>query len=290
MSTVLRVAAIVAAAVLVQLLARQAATVAIRQLIERRAAEDDETARAELEQRMMTLQRLAVRVSGLLIGVIALLMVLDQVGIEIAPALAGLGVVGIAVGFGAQAIFRDWLAGIFIIVENQYSVGDVVTIAGVSGLVEDIGLRRTVLRDLSGTLHSVPNGEITVASNLTSDWSRVNLDLSVAYDTDIDHAIAVVDGIGRDLAADADWGPRLLEPPAVLRINSFDDSAVTLKVVGRVRPAEQWGVTGELRKRVLAAFNAEGIEIPFPHRVVVTRAAAGLPDEGPSKGDRKKTS
>jgi len=172
MDTGLKVAAIIVVVLGAQLAIRRAATSGIRRLLERRAAAREGTpaSQAELDQRIDTLQRLAVRVSGLILLVIAVLMVLGLFEINIAPALAGLGVVGIAVGFGAQALFRDWLAGIFIVVENQYSVGDVVTVAGVSGLVEDISMRRTLLRDLNGALHTVPNGEISVASNLTSDW------------------------------------------------------------------------------------------------------------------------
>ena len=160
LSTALRILAIVTVAVISQLAVRRGVLLAIRHLLARRAAEREQThgSRAGLDQRVLTLQRLTVRVSGAIIATIATLMVLDEVGIEIAPALAGLGVVGIAVGFGAQAIFHDWLAGIFIITESQYSIGDVVTIVGVTGRVEDVSLRRTLVRDLNGTLHSVPNG------------------------------------------------------------------------------------------------------------------------------------
>jgi small conductance mechanosensitive channel len=275
LSTALRILAIVTVAVISQLAVRRGVLLAIRHLLARRAAEREQTpgSRAGLDQRVLTLQRLTVRVSGVIIATIATLMVLDEIGIEIAPALAGLGVVGIAVGFGAQAIFHDWLAGIFIITENQYSIGDVVTIVGVTGRVEDVSLRRTLVRDLNGTLHSVPNGQITVASNLTSDWSQVNLDVSVAYDTDIRRVTAVLNRIGTELAADPEWGARLIEPPSVLRVDDLGDSAVTLKITGRVHPGEQWSVSGELRARILAAFAAEGIEIPFPHRVVMTRRA-----------------
>jgi len=275
LSTALRILAIVTVAVISQLAVRRGVLLAIRHLLARRAAEREQTpgSRAGLDQRVLTLQRLTVRVSGAIIATIATLMVLDEVGIEIAPALAGLGVVGIAVGFGAQAIFHDWLAGIFIITENQYSIGDVVTIVGVTGRVEDVSLRRTLVRDLNGTLHSVPNGQITVASNLTSDWSQVNLDVSVAYDTDIRRVTAVLNRIGTELAANPEWGARLIEPPSVLRVDDLGDSAVTLKITGRVHPGEQWSVSGELRARILAAFAAEGIEIPFPHRVVMTRRA-----------------
>jgi small-conductance mechanosensitive channel len=273
METGLKVAAIIVVVLVAQLAIRQAATSGIRRLLERRAAARETTpaSQAELDQRIDTLQRLAVRVTGLILLVIAVLMILGLFDINIAPALAGLGVVGIAVGFGAQALFRDWLAGIFIVIENQYSVGDVVTIAGVSGLVEDISMRRTLLRDLDGAVHSVPNGQIEVASNLTSDWARVNLDIGVAYDTDIDRATEVINQIGTEMAADETWKARLLEPPAVLRVNSLDDSSVTLKVLGRVLPGEQWGVAGELRRRILRAFASAGIEIPFPHRVVIRR-------------------
>lgn len=286
LSTVLRILAIIAVAVAAQLVVRRGVLVAIRHLLERRATERDHVpgAQAGLDQRVITLQRLTVRISAAIITTIAVLMVLDEIGIEIAPALAGLGVVGIAVGFGAQAIFHDWLAGIFIIIEHQYSIGDVVRIAGVDGTVEDVSLRRTLLRDLSGTLHSVPNGQVAVASNMTSDWSKVNLDVSVAYDTDIPRVTGVLNRIGTELATDPAWSTRLLEPPSVLRVDDLGDSGVTLKVTGRVHAGDQWIVSGELRTRILATFATEGIEIPFPHRVVMTRgagdAAASSEDPG----------
>jgi small conductance mechanosensitive channel len=230
---------------------------------------------SDLERRVTTLQRLAVRITGALIGLIALLMILDQFDISIGPAVAGLGVAGIAVGFGAQTLIRDWLAGVFVILENQYSAGDVVRISGVEGVVEDFSLRRTALRDLDGTVHTVPNGSIVVASNLTRGWARVNLDIQVAYDTDIDRATEVIDTVGRSLTEDPGWRDRVIEAPSVQRVSALGDSAVTLKVLGQVPPAEQWAVAGELRKRILAAFAAEGIEIPYPHQVMVTRERGG---------------
>jgi moderate conductance mechanosensitive channel len=225
----------------------------------------------ELQKRVRTLQELATRIVAAILVIIAGLTVLGVFNVNVGPAIAGLGVAGIAVGLGAQTLVKDWLAGIFIILENQFSQGDVVSAGGVAGVVEDFSLRRTVLRDLDGTLHSVPNGTIAVASNLTRGWARVNLDVSVAYDTDIDRATAVLNRIGRDLVADATWGPKVLEPPSVARVNALGDSSVDLKVLGQVRPGEQWGVAGELRKRILVEFAASGIEIPYPHRVVVNR-------------------
>ena len=291
----LRVGGIVLVAIVVYTILRTSARIGVRHLLERGPGATDGVLPAiELERRVTTIERLTVRVGACLIVTIALLMVLAVFSIDIGPAVAGLGVVGIAVGLGAQTLVRDWLAGIFIVLENQYSAGDVVAIAGVEGTVEDFSLRRTTLRDLDGTVHSVPNGQIVVASNHTRVWARVNLDIGVAYDTDIERASAIIDRIGLDLADDPAWRERLLETPTVVRINALGDSGVTLKVLGQVRAAEQWAVAGELRKRILAAFSREGIEVPYPRRVMVTRPAAASssahdvePAEAdPSAGDR----
>ena len=167
--TTLRIAAILVGAVLAHVLLRTAFGAAVSHLLQRRQSERPEgsLSAVEAERRVRTLERLAVRVTGSLIAVIALLMILSEVEIDVGPAVAGLGVVGIAVGFGAQTLIRDWLAGIFVVLENQYSAGDVVRIAGVKGVVEDFSLRRTTLRDADGTVHTVPNGQIIVASNLS---------------------------------------------------------------------------------------------------------------------------
>ena len=274
----LKVVVVAVAAVIAFVVARTGIRVGVRHLLERSSAESgsDVLPPAELERRVTTVGRLLVRITGGLLGVIAGLMILNLFGIDIGPAVAGLGVAGIAVGFGAQTLVKDWLAGIFIVLENQYSQGDVVRLAGVDGVVEDFSLRRTTLRDLDGTVHAVPNGQITVASNMTRLWARVNLDVGVAYDTDIDRATAIINRVGEELADDDEWGSRMLEAPKVVRVNALADSAVTLKVLGQVRAAEQWSVAGELRKRILAAFGRDGIEIPFPHRVVVSRAGGAV--------------
>ncbi len=273
----LSVALIAIVAVLAFVALRSAVRLAVRHLLERRTEQDaEETLSAiELERRVRTLESLTVRVAGTVILVIAVLMALSPF-VDIGPAVAGFGVVGIAVGFGAQTLIKDWLAGIFVIIENQYSQGDVVRIAGVDGVVEDFSLRRTVLRDLNGTVHSVPNGQITVASNMTRVWARVNLDVTVAYGTDIDLATRLINDIGANLQADPEWSPRMLEAPSVIRVNALGDSGITLKVLGQVRAAEQWTVAGELRKRVLAVFAEHGIKIPFPQRVMISQPS----DEG----------
>lgn len=158
-------------------------------------------------------------------------------------------------------------------------------IADVDGVVEDFSLRRTTLRDLDGTVHTVPNGQITVASNMTRLWARVNLDISVAYDTDIDRATELIDEVGTQLLADETWGPGLLEAPSVMRVNALADSDVTLKVLGQVRAAEQWAVAEELRKRILAAFGRQGIEIPYPHQVIVSRPSPAATEPAEADAD-----
>lgn len=222
----------------------------------------------EVLKRSETLSSVFVGAAVALIYVSALFMVLTELSIPIGPILGGFGIAGIAVGFGAQYLVRDLIAGIFILAENQYRTGDVVTIAGKSGLVESINLRRTVLRDLDGQVHVIPNGEITVASNKTKYWSRVNLDIGVAYKEDIDRVIMVLNDVGEEIAADPYYGLMLITPPQVLRLNSLDDSAVTFKMLGDCKPMKQWEIMGEMRKRIKIRLDAEGIEIPFPHQTV----------------------
>jgi small-conductance mechanosensitive channel len=236
----------------------------------------------ELKKRQDTIESLAVNVIRFFVVVIAGLMVLETAfRLDIGPAIAGLGIAGIAVGLGTQNLVRDYLNGALILVENQYSKGDVVRIAGVSGVVEDFTLRRTTLRDQDGTVHTVPNGEVTVASNLTRVFARVNQDVQVVYGTNIEKATEVVDGIGRDLAGDLEWGPRILEAPHVERVSALGELGVTLKIMGTVRASEQWAVGGELRKRLLVGFTAAGIEIPQPQRVVLAQAAVPPPSVPP---------
>jgi small conductance mechanosensitive channel len=184
-------------------------------------------------------------------------------------------VLGIAVGFGAQTLVRDYLNGALILVENQFAKGDVVQVAGVAGTVEDFTLRRTTVRDLDGVVHTVPNGEIHVASNRTRVWARINEDITVAYGTDLDKATAVVDQVGRDMAADPVWKRRILEAPRVERVEALGEYGVTLKILGSVRAPEQWAAGGEFRKRLLAALQANGIEIPRPQRVILSRDPDG---------------
>ena len=261
----------------------------VQALLDREATEGtaQELSAIEVRKRIDTLDGLGGNVLRFFVVVIAGIMILDQIGLDVGPAIAGLGVVGIAVGFGAQSLVRDYLNGSLILVENQFSKGDVVTVAGVTGTVEDFSLRRTTLRDLDGIVHTVPNGEIKVASNRTRTWARINQNVLVAFGTDIDKAIEVVENVGRQMAEDPIWKRRILEPPRVERVESIDELGITLKILGSVRAAEQWAASGEFRKLLLAAFAEHGIEIPRPHRVVFTGegGTAILSPDGPSQDD-----
>ena len=256
---VFRVAAIVVIALVAVALIRSAARIGVRHLLERRDSDAEPGAlpSVELERRVRTLQDVSVRVAALVIGIIATLMILSEFAIDIGPAIAGLGVVGIAVGLGAQTLVRDCLAGIFIILENQYSAGDIVRVAGVEGVVEEFSLRRTTLRDLDGAVHTVPNGQVIVSSNLTRLWSRVNLDVAVAYEAEPATVIDRLDRIGAELSQDPEWADRIIEPPGVVRVEALADPGVVYKVLGRVRTAEQWSVASELRRRILAELGGE---------------------------------
>lgn len=227
------------------------------------------------KKRTDTLLAVFIGAGKILIVMAVIFMVISELGIDIMPILAGFGIAGIAVGFGAQYLIRDLIAGVFIIMENQYRVGDVVKIADIWGLVEEVNLRKTVLRDLDGAVHHVPNGEINVASNYTRKFSRINLNISVAYDTDLDHAINVINRVGQELAADEKWSKVIVSAPYALRVDNLGDSGIEIKILGDVKPIEQWAVMGELRLRLKKAFDAEGIEIPWPHTKVYFGNAPG---------------
>ncbi|MCU0236511.1 MAG: mechanosensitive ion channel family protein [Acidobacteria bacterium] len=245
---------------------------AVRKFIEkavRLAVVADGVSSAEAEKkREDTLIHIFNAVARITLLILAGLMVLQELGLMIGPILAGAGIIGLAFGFGGQYLIRDLIAGFFIILENQYRIGDVVAFDGVDGMVEEIGLRTTTLRDLDGTVHHVPHGEIKRVSNLSKNFSRVNLDVGVAYDSDIGRVRAVVDRVGAELAADPRWREAITRPPQFLRVQRLGESAVIIKVLGETMPLKQWEVAGELRQRLLAAFRSEGIDIPFPQRVV----------------------
>jgi small conductance mechanosensitive channel len=181
------------------------------------------------------------------------------------------GIAGLAIGFGAQTLVKDFLTGFFILMENQYRVGDVVKIGDHSGLVEKIKLRTTVLRDLAGAVHIIPNGEVQSVNNMTYEWSRVVLDIGVAYKEDVDKVMAVLQDVGKKMRQDEHFGQIMLEDPQILGVDDFGDSQVTVKMLAKTCPLKQWEVARELRRRIKHAFDREAIEIPFPHRTLFMR-------------------
>jgi small conductance mechanosensitive channel len=222
----------------------------------------------EIQKRVTTLSSVLVTTGIVIIVIIAIFTILPEFGVNITAALAGLGIAGLAISFGAQSLIRDIIAGIFILLEDQYRVGDVVNVAGIGGLVEQIELRRTILRDLDGIVHSIPNGEIKTASNFTKGFSRVNLNVSVAYGEDLDHVIEVINRVCQEMAEDTKWKADFVTTPQVLRVDKLGDSGIEIKILGDTKPIRQWDVTGELRLRIKRTFDEEGIEIPWPHTKV----------------------
>jgi small conductance mechanosensitive channel len=227
----------------------------------------------ELVRRRETLEGLIERVLRVIIVAIAFLMALAILRLDIGPAIAGLGLIGLALSLGAQNLVRDYVAGAFVFVENHYARGDVVSIAGVTGSVEDVNLRRTTLRDMDGTLHFVPHGLIETSSNLTRTWANVHLDIPVPYGTDLERLSEVVNAAGQSLADDPAWRERLLQPPALLRIGRLGEYGMTAKVLGTVRAVDRWAAAGEFRRRLLDGAARAGLRIGWPIEAGETMAA-----------------
>ncbi|MFN2337946.1 MAG: mechanosensitive ion channel family protein [Gammaproteobacteria bacterium] len=220
----------------------------------------------EAAKRAETLVRLLRQAIIIVIWVMALLIVLNELGVAVAPILASAGVVGLAVGFGAQNLVRDVISGFFMILENQVRIGDVAVVNGTGGLVEQINFRTLVLRDLSGVVHIFPNGTITTLSNLTKQWSAYVFDIGVAYKEDTDRVVEILKQVGAELRADEHFGPLMVDDVEVFGVDAFADSAVMIKGRLRTLPIKQWEVGRQFLRRVKQAFDREGVEIPFPHR------------------------
>lgn len=240
----------------------------IRRLVMMSIVKDAEINSEAERKRKDTLTRIFSWAARIVILAMGALIILQELGVPIAPILAGAGIIGLALGFGGQYLIRDLIAGFFIILENQYRIGDVVNLDGTGGLVEDISLRLTTLRDLDGTVHHIPHGEVKRVSNHSKYFSRVNINIGVSYSCKIDHVIEVVNRIGNEMAEDPLWKDAILKAPQFLRIDQFGDSAIEIKIIGETPAHKKWDVTGELRKRIKQVFDEEGIEIPFPQRVV----------------------
>ena len=227
--------------------------------------------REEREDRANTLMGVVHNAASLAIIVGGILMVCDEVGIAVAPLMGGAAVLGLAVAFGAQNLIRDYFYGFVILLENQYKINDVIKIGETSGQVERITLRITVLRDLEGRVHFIPNGKIDAVTNMTHGWSRALFEIGVAYKEDADYVMGVLLELARELRADTEFGPLILDEPEMLGVDGFGDSAIKIKFILKTRPLKQWKVKRELLRRIKRRFDELGIEIPFPHRTVYHR-------------------
>lgn len=223
---------------------------------------------SESEKRVETIIRLLKQGAMLALWLTTSLVVLKELGVDVAPVIASAGIVGLAVGFGAQNLVRDIISGFFIILENQIRVGDVATINGTGGLVEEINFRTIVLRDLSGTVHIFPTGTITTLSNLTNEWSAYILEIGVAYKEDTDKVIEIMKKVGDTMVQDEEFGPLMLQEPEIFGVDKFGDSAVIIKGRIKTKPVRQWMVGREYLRRLKYAFDESGVEIPFPHRTL----------------------
>ena len=241
---------------------------------------DDDAAGTDDVQRINTLWRVLQTVGAVLIIVVVVLTIMMIWGLPIGPLVAVGGAVGVAVGFGAQSFVRDVIAGFLIVAEHQYSIGDVVRIADVSGEVQTIRLRTTVLRDLDGNVHHVPNGAITVASNYTQEYSQVVVDVNVAYGQDIDEAIAVISDEAGQFAADPEWENFFMDVPQLLGVEALADSSVKIRALLRVDPAARWTARREFLRRVKNRLDREGIEIPYQHLTVVMEGRPSVDGAG----------
>ncbi len=262
----IKVIAIVIAALVINRIGRKF----IKRTVEKAIKEKDLSSEKKRED---TLIRIFNGVLKIALWIFVIMTVLPEFGIEVAPILAGAGVLGVALGFGAQYMIRDYLAGLAVILENQYRVGDVVCLDGTCGLVEDITLRKTVMRDLDGKVMHFPNGNFKVTANMTKDYSRAHMNISVAYKEDLDKVIALINKVGKEMAQEERWKEDILSPIQVMGSgpNKFGDSGIEIKVLGDTKPLKQWDVMRDFRRRLKAAFDKEGVEIPFPQVSVWSR-------------------
>jgi moderate conductance mechanosensitive channel len=233
-----------------------------------RAGMPSETVPGAAMMRVRTLTSVLWTIAVGLIWFLAILTTLEQIGINIGPILASAGVVGLAVGFGAQNLVKDLVSGFFLILENQVRVGDIAVINGTGGLVEAITFRTLVLRDQSAVVHVFPNGSINTLANMTKDWSAYVIDIGVAYKEDTDHVVDVMQRVADEMRAEPKYRSAMLEPIDIFGVDGFADSAVTIKARLKTLPLQQFTIGREYRRRLKKAFDAAGIEIPFPHRTL----------------------
>lgn len=277
----LRVLAVVIGAWLLIWLIRRGSTPLIQRYV-RRAGTGNENSISDA-QRGRTLITVMTTTTRLSVFVVAVMIVLSQFELDYGPLLVAAGGVSLAVGFGAQTLVKDFFAGFFILLEGQYSIGDVVEINGKTGTIENLNLRTTVIRALNGDVHTIPNGEISLTTNQTKLWSRAVVDIGVAYEENVDDMISVLDAVAKGMEKDEVWGRKVLDS-VIMGVQSLGDSSVVIRVLLKTRAGEQWGASREYQRRVKLKFDELGIEIPWPQRVVSHKRE----DENPELAARKK--
>jgi moderate conductance mechanosensitive channel len=235
------------------------------------AADEEAVENLRRAQRADALGNVATSLAGVVIWSIAIIMALGQINVELGPLIAGAGIIGVAVGFGAQDLVKDFLSGVFMLIEDQYGVGDIIDAGEASGVVEGITLRSTRLRDIDGTLWHIPNGEIRRVGNMTQEYSRALLDIGIAYGADIDAAVEVIQGVSDEMSHDAEWGELIIAEPKVLGVQALGADSVDIRLLVKTVATRQFEVARELRRRIKYAFDAAGIEIPFAQRTVWVR-------------------
>jgi small-conductance mechanosensitive channel len=267
-SILIQILIIIFVTLILQLIIHKSLELVVRKIVR----ESKHGNKLEKRKREDTLLRVFRTLSIVILWIIAVFVILSRLHINIAAIATGAGLIGVVAGLGAQSLIKDYLAGILIIIENEYRVGDIVTLSDgsnrVTGQVEDISIRATRLRDLDGNLHIVPNGLAGVITNLSFEYAKINLDLGVSYGSDIDKVENIVNQVGEEMFKDKKWKDQIIEPIRFARLDNFDDSALTIKIFGTVQPASQWEVAGEFRRRLKIAFEKNGVEIPFPQVVV----------------------
>ena len=265
LDTGIRVIVIIVVAVIVFFICRWIIPSIMKKSVTHRMAGEEET---EIQKRTDTLSSILIKIAGIVILIIAVITILPEFGVNIATLIAGIGVGGLAIAFAAQNLVRDYISGFFVILEDQYRVGDVISVAGVAGSVEEIGLRRTVLRNVDGHVLSVPNGQVDISTNMTKKYSRVNLNISVGYGENLKRVIDVINKVCQEIAEDHQWKEDFITTPSAVRVDKLGDSGIDIKIMGDTKPSRQWALMGELRLRLKSTFDSEGIEIPWPHTKV----------------------
>lgn len=259
------VGALIVVVIIVSIIRRR-----LRRFFEKKIPND----RLVIRKRTLTFNSVISNLIIIIAFIAAALIIAGELGISVTPLLAGAGVAGIVIGFGAQSLIKDLINGIFILFEQWYQVGDVITVGDVTGAVERLNLRTTVIRDLEGTVHFIPNGEISILGNRTNMWSRAVLSVGVHYDENTDRVVEILEGIFDDLMKDKNYKDCILERPSILGdggVHELGDSAVVFKMACKVEPGEQWTIERQLRKRIKDRFDEAGIEIPYPCNNVYMR-------------------